>query len=470
MERNFIMYKTNGFVKLDRADVLDSGISKVNMQQFEDNLVRLDINIRGYMLLRHGKVISEKVWQPYDESDKVWVYSLSKSFTSTAVGIAVDDGLVKVTDKIVSFFPDKCPENPSDFLMDMSIHDLLCMSTGHLAEPEGDVFSDFIKGFMEYPVDKKPGTHFVYNSIATYVLSAIVEKVTGKSLIDFLGERLFEPLECDDVFWDRSPAGIVCGGWGLMIRLEDLAKLGQLYLDKGIYKGKRIISESWVSEATKLQSDNSNRPDEPIDWCQGYGYQFWMCRHGGFRGDGAFGQYIIVMPEQDMVLALMSEANKMAPVIDSVWKYILEDCDNINSDIEYSINNKKYILEKNSMGIGCATINFNHRNLIVELEYSGEKVAIEAGRGHWHESKTEIPFGYISAVPMMYYHNRPKAVSSSFHWVKPNILEIDIVFRETPHRDKVRFVFGGKHLAMTITKSAVSPFKERITEEIKGTY
>ena len=463
------MYEAIGFEALGRAEPLDCGISAIDIQNFENRLGRIKTTMRGYMILRHGKVISEKTWKPYVKDDKVYVYSVSKSFTSTAIGLAVDDGLLEVSDKVISFFPDKFPKNPNQNLLDMSIHDLLCMSTGHTVEPFGDVNGDWMKEFFSRPVEKKPGTHFVYNSMATYILSGIVEKVTGRSLMDFLGERVFKPLGFDDVLWDRSPEGITAGGWGIMVRMEDIAKLGQLYLDGGIWKGKRIISREWVQQVSMRHADNSMFPDEPEDWRQGYGYQFWLNRDGGYRADGMFGQYLIIMPKRDIVVVLLSETYEKADLMDAIWRYILKNPDKIHSEFEEQVQDRVYSLESSEVGIDSVRLSFSEKKLSIEFSHKTERYSIEAGRGFWTDCETTVPFGYMTAVPLFYYNDRPKKISAHFHWLKSNVLEVGYVYRETPHRDKILFEFDGDNICVTLTKANEVPFSLPESEIIKGT-
>jgi hypothetical protein len=281
-------------------------------------------DLHSFILLRHGQIAAQGWWNPYNAEVPQMLFSLSKSFTSTAIGIAQAEGLLNVNDKVISFFPESTPKNPSQNLQAMRIRDLLTMNTGHNEDATGRMGEDtssWIKGFLSLTVEHKPGTHFVYNSAATYMLSAIIQKKTGKTLIEYLTPRLFEPLGIEHPTWESSPEGINIGGWGLMVRTKDIASLGQLYLQKGLWKGKQLIPAAWVEEATKKQTSNGSNPDS--DWEQGYGYQFWRCRYNLYRGDGAFGQYCIVFPEQDAVLAITSGTKDMGAIMNLVWKYLL---------------------------------------------------------------------------------------------------------------------------------------------------
>lgn len=282
--------------------------------------------VQGFMLLRHGNVTAEGWWAPYGPDSPHALYSVSKSFTSTGIGLAVAEGLLAVDDPVLSFFPDDEPANPSDNLQAMRVRHLLAMNTGHHDDTTDRVWrgegDNWPRAFLSLPVEHEPGSWFVYNTAATYMLSAIITKLTGESLVDYLRPRLFEPLGIEEATWDSDPRGVSLGGSGLHLRTEDIARLGQLYLDKGIWRGRRIVAEAWIAEATAAHSDNSNTQTNP-DWSAGYGYQFWRCRHGAYRGDGAFGQFCLVMPDQDAVLAITGGLSDMQSVLDKVWEHLL---------------------------------------------------------------------------------------------------------------------------------------------------
>jgi CubicO group peptidase (beta-lactamase class C family) len=277
------------------------------------------------MLLRHGQVVAEGWWQPYGPEDPHKLYSLSKSFTSTAVGLAVAEGYFLVNEPILSFFPEEAPARVSENLAAMRVRHLLSMSAGHAEDTMNPMVEsedgNWVKAFLALPVEYEPGAHFLYNNGASYMLSAIVQKVTGLKLLDYLQPRLLEPLGIEHATWETSPQGINTGGWGLSLKTEEIARFGQMYLQKGMWRGQRLLSEAWVEEATTRQV--ANDPAENIDWEQGYGYQFWRCRHGAYRGDGAFGQFCVVMPDQQVVLAMTAGVGKMQGVLDLVWKHLL---------------------------------------------------------------------------------------------------------------------------------------------------
>ena len=224
---------------------------------------------------------------------------------STAIGFAVAEGKLKVTDKVISFFPNKLPAQVSDNLKEMEIRHLLTMTCGHDTDPSSSIRevegADWVKEFLAFPVLHKPGEYFQYNSLGTYMLSAIVQKVTGQKVIDYLTPRLFQPLGIEDARWQESPQGINCGGWGLYLKTEDLAKMGQFLLQKGQWEGKQLLPAEWVEKATSavvpstpswVRFEDAPKKLDPktCDWVHGYGYQFWQCRHNCYRADGANGQ------------------------------------------------------------------------------------------------------------------------------------------------------------------------------------
>ena len=308
---------------LPRSAPEAQGVSSAAVLAFIDAADQKVDVMNSFMLVRHGNVVAEGWWTPYDAKTRHELYSLSKSFTSTAVGMAVADGKLSIDDTVMSFFPDDAPKDATANLKNMRVRDLLCMSAGHQSEValNPTLKDPWTKAFLNHPVPFKPGTHFLYNTPATYMQSAIVQKVTGKTVLDYLKPRLFDPLGIDEPTWGTSPQGVNLGGYGLNVRTEDIAKFGQLYLQKGKWGDKQLVPAEWVAMATSKQTSNGSNPKS--DWDQGYGFQFWRCRNGAFRGDGAFGQYCVVLPEQDAVIAITSGTGNMQRVLDLVWDVLL---------------------------------------------------------------------------------------------------------------------------------------------------
>ena len=292
-------------------------------------------DLHSIMIIQHGKVLAEKFFVP----DTAHVlHSVSKTFTSTAVGFAISEGLLSLDDKIVDLFPESVPEGASDTLKRVTIRNLLTMNSGHGTDPTGSVRNkpgDWIKGFMEWPLEYEPGTNYCYNSLGTYVLSAAVQKVTGQKIVDYLDTRLWQPLGIEKPHWFESPAGINTGGWGLYLNTESMAKMGLCILNGGKFAGKQVIPADWVKEMSSYQVSScpagmseaqmreSGTDPSTSDWLQGYGYQMWRCRHGAFRADGAYGQYIIILPEQDAVVVTTAQIGDMQEEINLIWDNIL---------------------------------------------------------------------------------------------------------------------------------------------------
>jgi hypothetical protein len=299
------------------------GISSAVIADFIATAEKTINSLHSFMLLRNGTVLAEGWWHPWRPETPHMLFSLSKSFTSTAVGFSIAEGRLTVEDPVLSFFLNDVPKKVSNNLAAMKVHHLLSMSTGHDQDTTERVFRNRnpFKAFLSLPVEHAPGTHFVYNTAASYMLAAIVQMLTGQTLVEYLTPRLFEPLGIVGATWESHPNGVNFGGWGLNIKTEDIARFGQLYLQKGEWNGQHILPEWWVEAATMKQVSNGDDPDS--DWAQGYGYHFWCCRHNIYRGDGAFGQFCIVMPDQGAVLAITAGIAEMQPILNLVWEKLL---------------------------------------------------------------------------------------------------------------------------------------------------
>lgn len=309
---------------LPRSTPEAQGVSSAGIRDFIETANHEVDSMHSFMLIRHGQVVAEAWWKPQSADEQHVLWSLSKSFTSTAVGMAAADGKLSIDDPVLTFFPSEGPSEPSANLKAMRVRDLLTMTTGHqevLNLRDQKAETNWTSAFLSHPVPHKPGTHFAYNTAATYMLSAIVQKVTGQSLLDYLKPRLFDPLGIENPKWDVSPQGISIGGYGLFIRTEDIAKFGQLYVQKGQWHGKQLVPAAWVEQATSKQVSNGSNPNS--DWDQGYGFQFWRCRHGVYRGDGKAGQFCIVLPEQDAVIAITANTGDMQAELNIVWSKLL---------------------------------------------------------------------------------------------------------------------------------------------------
>ncbi len=312
-------------VPLPRSTPEAQGISSQAILDFVEAADKNVNTMHSFIIVRHGHVIAQGWWKP-EAADKPHVLnSVSKSFNATAVALAIQEGKLKLDDPVLKFFPADAPADPSEYLKAMKVRDLLSMSGGHDTEPRSVGGGPSVKQFLASPVVHQPGTHFQYNTMGSYTLSAIVTKVTGQTTLEYLKPRLFEPLGIENPRWDASPEGNSLGGSGLWLRTEDIVKLGQLYLQKGKWNGKQLIPRDWVEQATTKQIANENESHAKIgpDWKEGYGFQFWRCRHNAFRGDGAAGQFVVVIPDQDLTIAITADTGNMQGELDAIWDYLL---------------------------------------------------------------------------------------------------------------------------------------------------
>jgi CubicO group peptidase (beta-lactamase class C family) len=444
------------------------GISSSAIFAFVEDIEKEVRDLHSFMLLRHGQVVAEGWWQPYAPELSHMLFSLSKSYTSTAIGMAVTEKLLSVDDTVLSFFPEDSPPKVTRNLAEMRIRHLLSMCSGHANDTTRHLHQakdgNWVKRFLRLPVKYKPGTHFLYNTGATYMLSAILQKVSGITLLEYLRPRLFEPLGIENPTWETCPRGINTGGYGLKVRTQDIAWFGQMYLQKGMWNGKRILSEAWITDATSKQISNGSKPDS--DWEQGYGYQFWCCTHGAYRGDGAFGQYCIVMPEQDAVLAITSGLGDMQIPLNIIWKHLLPAMKKAQlstsnsaqtklnqklsdlmlqpqegvaeSPLAADVSGKLFQLHKNklkmeSVSLGCAkdkTI-FTMRN--ADGEYS-----LTCGHGAW-----------LKCISPLYFPV-PQPAAASGAWKTPDTYEIKVCLVETPFVYTITLHFAEKLLEMAL--------------------
>ncbi|HVS40289.1 MAG TPA: serine hydrolase [Gemmataceae bacterium] len=448
---------------LPRSSPEAQGVSSAGVLAFVEAADKNIDAMNSFMLLRHGHVVAEGWWAPYDAEAPHSLYSLSKSFTSTAVGLAVSEGKFSLDDPILKFFPQDAPAEPSNNLKAMRVSDLLRMSTGQQAEPARTADQPWTKTFLAQPVPFKPGTHFLYNTSATYMLSAIVQKTTGMTVLDYLKPRLFEPLGIEHPTWETSPQGISAGGYGLSIRTEDIARFGQLYLQKGKWQGKQLVPEAWVETATSRQTSNGSNPQS--DWDQGYGYQFWRCRHGAFRGDGAFGQYCIVLPDQDAVIVLTSGVKDMQAVLNLVWDKLLPA---LQADAPLPADEaaakklaetlkglslhpvdgagtaakalgKTFVFPANDRKLEALTLESDGKDDAVTLvaRIDGKEERIVCGRGKWQKGRAA--WGPLT--------EQPEAASGA--WTDDDTYTAKICFTETPFLVTVQLKFAGDELHCT---------------------
>lgn len=286
------------------------------------------IEPHGLIIQRHGHRIAEGYWAPHTGDSSRLVYSLSKSFTGTALGLLVGDGLLSLDDLVSDHLPELFDDDTPDAVRRMRIRDIASMASGHAAETLLDSVladpDDPVRGFLTIAPDAEPGTLFAYNQPPVLTLARILQRVAGERLADLLRRRVLDPIGAGDLRW-RQVAGSDMGFSGVFTSLDTIARLGQLYLDDGTWNDRRILPEGWVAAASSLQTPNGDW--EQVDWQQGYGFQFWMARHG-YRGDGAYGQFMVILPQHDAVVAMFSCTDQMQDVLDAMWEHLLPALEN----------------------------------------------------------------------------------------------------------------------------------------------
>lgn len=472
---------------LPRSTPEAEGVSSQHILNFLDAVAKTDHEFHSIMILRHGKVVAEGWWNPYRPDLKHTMYSVSKSFTATAVGFAVSENKLSVEDKVISFFPEVTPSTISPNLEALKIIHLLSMSVGQPTDPTGMVAisENWARTFLGTNIVHEPGTQFLYNSAATYMLSAIVQKVTGQKILDYLTPRLFQPLGIRGIDWEIDGQGINVGGWGLRLKTEDMAKFGQLFLQKGMWKGKQVLPAAWVEEASTMKIMQNPKATQAqkdsSDWLQGYGYQMWRSRNNSYRGDGAYGQYILVLPQLDAVIAITSETTNMQTELNLVWKYLLPAfSDQKISDAKAykklkarlaslslpvpinlaakadasSISGKTYAIVSNDRRLNNFNLEFKDGICRLNLMTDSVPHSIDFGYGKWVRGETTKYGPYLVAGARA---NRtglaPFKTEGAYSWIHERMIELKLRYIESPHTETIQIAFGDPYTKVVIRNS-----------------
>lgn len=464
---------------LPRSTPEAEGVSSQAILTFLDSAAaNTATEFHSFMFIRHGKVIAEGWWNPHNADLKHTLYSTSKSFTSTAIGLAISENKISLDDKLISFFPEYLPDTVSENLSNVKIRDLLSMSTGQRREsPSAE--PGWVKAFLATPVENEPGTIYRYSSMATYMLSAIVQKVTGEKVIDYLTPRLFTPLAIEGADWETSPEGINTGGWGLRLKTEDLAKFGLLYLQEGKWNGKQILPANWVQEATSVKTYQNpeltqEQRDSGNDSMQGYCYQFWRARNNSYMANGAFGQFVLVMPDKDAVVIFTAESNDMWGELDMVWKYLYPGImdeplpadenrvaelknrlaslalpvpeKNSNEAITSLISGKNIMLAENQRQIQSMSLQFNNDLCLLNLKTGEAEYALTFASGNWQLGETNMHGPSIFARSANNLNGLPPfKIAGAYTWKADNSLELTLRYIDSMHSQKYIFKFDGSN-------------------------
>jgi CubicO group peptidase (beta-lactamase class C family) len=463
---------------LPRSTPEAEGISSQGVLDLVTALESQIQEVHSMMLVRHGKVVAEGWWAPYTPGDMHNMYSVTKSFNSTAVGLAVDEGLLTVDDLVISFFPDLAPAAPSPAFETMTVKHLLTMASGHATDPLDSMRQapngQWTQAFLASTVERAPGSAFLYNSGAAYVLGAIVQKVTGQTVEEYLTPRLFEPLGINNRLWGVSPEGINMTDGGLAITTEELAKFGLLYLQQGQWNGEQIVSAEWAADATAKQistgADNGN-------WNFGYGYQFWRSTVG-YRADGSLGQYSFVLPDQDLVLAITAATSNDGGtdrLMNVVYQRLLSGMitpDTLPEDaaahdaltakltslslavpegattspLAADVSGKRYTVASNSQGITAVELQFEGETPVLTIEDADGPHVIPVGTGQWRRVRT----GFKKHINEL-FDTPDQALSARGAWTADNTFDAKLAFTETPYTMNAVFAFNGDQVTLNMS-------------------
>jgi CubicO group peptidase (beta-lactamase class C family) len=474
---------------LPRSTPADQGVDPTAILGFLDALEqRPDIEMHSLMVVRHGRVVAEGWWAPYSAGRPQLLYSLSKSFTATAAAFAQAEGLLDLEDTVVSHFAEFAADITDPRSRSMKIRHVASMASGHTRETLGEALErdpkEPVRGFLLTPPGREPGTVFAYNQPCTYALASIIQRNAGMSLTRYLRPRLFDPLGIGSVGWHTFPPGREQGFSGLHARTEDIAKLGLLYLQQGRWEGAQLIPEKWVAEATSEQV--SNPENASPDWRQGYGYQFWMSRHG-YRGDGAFGQFCVILPGKDAVIVTTACTRDMQAMLDAMWTHLLPGLgaaargtacahDQLSTRLAgLELPTSTGIPAPGNWGpwtsrpftITASAADTQAQPFLPSAETFLTSIAVTPQAGGWQISLSEpdnaltFPVGTggwtVSGYPDSHGDIIPVAASGG--WLDDQTLRAEVIFLETPHRMDITCSLPGRTADAVWRHPPLSPGK-----------
>ncbi|MFJ9536122.1 serine hydrolase domain-containing protein [Streptomyces sp. NPDC101225] len=443
---------------LPSSDPAAQGVDAAGVHAFLDAVEAApDIEPHSLMILRHGRLVASGWWGPYTAERPHLLYSLSKSFTATAAAIAAGEGLLRLDDPVISYFPEFDADITDPRSRAMLVRHVASMASGHEAETLPRALAtdraDMVRGFLLVPPERDPGTVFAYNQPATYSLAAIVQRVTGQSLTEYLRPRLLDPIGIGTVAWLRDRAGRELGFSGLHAATDAVARLGQLYLQDGVWEGERLLPEGWVAEASRPHIDNGDGTPEGArsDWQQGYGFQFWNSRHG-YRGDGAYGQFCLVLPDHDAVVATTAATEQMQELLNLVWRHLLPA---FGPEPLTDRQDADRALRERTAGLTLppspgepappqrardwSAAEFTPDGGVCAAQPKLTGVRVTSGADGWTLRLTED--GHHLDVPLgragWTVGDEPLPVAVSGGWADAGTLAVDIRFLETPHRLRV---------------------------------
>jgi CubicO group peptidase (beta-lactamase class C family) len=321
---------------LPRSTPAVSGVSARSIIELLDGLEAQSVECHSIMVVRRGHVVAEGWWAPYSADRPHLLYSLTKSFTSIAVGLAIADGLLALDDRVIDVLPDHVPDDVSEQGRRITVHHLLSMTAGHAEDSLDGAWrlepGDLVKGFLRTPFAAPEGTQHTYDNSTTFILARMVERVTGRGLPELLDERIFTPMGIEHAEWDRVASGAAFGFHGLHLTTEAVAAFGELLLRGGVWRDRQLVPREWIELATSRHVETLPLPNwrRNPQFLYGYGYQFWMSQHG-YHGNGAFGQLCVVAPAHDLVIVVTASIEQEHVLPGLFWECLLPGLDEAGS-------------------------------------------------------------------------------------------------------------------------------------------
>lgn len=457
------------FITPEEAGIPSEAILKF-IKQLKDN----EVNIHSFLMMHEDKIFAEGYYKPFNKDFQHRMYSAGKSFTSVAIGLLQEEGKLKITDHICDYFQDKIPdEGVHEFIKSITIKDMLTMRTAHNKSTyKVEDNNDWVASFFEVKPSHFPGTIFSYDTSATLVLSALVERLSGKSLMDYLREKVLDYIEFSkEAKFLPDQMGVSQGGSGLICTMRDLAKFAYVCMNDGCFEGRQLIPKEYIHEATKKHVDTFIQ--SVIDEQQGYGFQFWRSRHNGFTLYGMGGQLAVCLPKYKIIFVTTADTQgnptglqniydafwqQVYPFIENGYELLAQDTESYNK-LKDKINNlsiepiqgktissyssvsneKKYILKSNSMNIKWFKIIYNSTDCLIEYENNN--------------GKFQIPFtlGKIKKIKVQSFEI-PMLISAA--WKCENILSLQVnLIGELLGSVRVNIGFNDKYASISIKKS-----------------
>ncbi|HEX9060492.1 MAG TPA: serine hydrolase [Clostridia bacterium] len=431
--------------------------------------------IHSVLVIKNGYLVAEAYFDPYDKNEKHALYSATKSFTSTLIGIAIKEGYIKsVNQKVLDFFPDVKVENDQYQVKDMTIENLLTMSSGHKDDSSSALYASkyFPQTFFNLPFDSKPGTKFIYDSGASHLLSMILSKATGVSTEEYAKKHLFDPMKITDYWWETDTNGNYTGGWGLYLTPREMAKFGYLALKNGNWNGKQLVPMEWLDIATKEHIDTYDDGEKT----ENYGYQWWINSFGGYRADGYGGQYIYVIPQKDLVVVFTAgiNYNEQRQPGNYVSDFILpaikssrplppnpksvNKLNSITKGLESPKPKKVPALPKTASEISGRTYTMDSEDLSLSFDFKKGNTCTLNLKQNGKDFNLAVGLDDIyrvteaSQVGNMIYYPYYRKVALKGQWINDNTFMMDWHYFEEPFSETYKFTFSGSSVTVEIDK------------------